>query len=80
MTHTQRRNVRLALILIHAVVQLLMAWYVFHMLGGQYLENPGLHNEILIKVLIRLTAMFGVFAAYYSLMQLFSRRNQPSRR
>ncbi len=77
MSHTARRNIRLLLTVIHLILQILMSYYVFSVLGDRFLVDENRHLQIIFDALKTFVAMFGLFAIYYSLMQLLSRRNQP---
>lgn len=77
MKHQTRRSLRIVLTLIHVIAQLLLMGYIYLKLGTIQLSDRGTEIQMLIKIMIHIGLIIGVFTIYYSIMKLLSRRNIP---
>jgi len=74
MDRDTRRGLRVVLTVIHLALQIVMV-VLFYSLQGPV--NAQEQSDLLIKALVYLGFMLGLFFVYYSLMKIFSGRNIP---
>lgn len=77
MKHQTRRSLRVVLTLVHVIIQLLLIGYIYLNQENLIALEAGNDHQVLIRVMIYIGIMIGVFGVYYSLMKLLSRRNIP---
>ncbi len=80
MTHETRRTVRSIFTVLHLITQLLLLWYAFAVLGTSEIDAVDVPLTVIRDVLLAICGSLGSFAVYYTLLQMFSGRNQPGAR
>lgn len=79
MKHDTRRSLRILITLLHLIIQLILLWLFFDMLGTKEITTDAERLEGIYRALTQLGLMIGAFASYFSIMKLLSRRNLPAR-
>lgn len=64
--------------LIHASVQLLIIAYMYGVWGAIDFNDSTVLTAAIFKAVTNVGLIIGLFAIYYSIMQVLSGRNQPS--